>query len=39
MQEDMTPEEYVEWIHKLDLQVLTDELKETIIYNFENMLI
>tara|TARA_R110000737_G_scaffold344521_1_gene371790 strand:- start:1308 stop:1415 length:108 start_codon:yes stop_codon:yes gene_type:complete len=35
----MTPEEYIEWIESLEVQVLTDELKETIIENFENMLI
>tara|TARA_R110000772_G_scaffold24943_4_gene65450 strand:+ start:122 stop:229 length:108 start_codon:yes stop_codon:yes gene_type:complete len=35
----MTPEEYIEWIESLEVQVFTDELKETIIENFENMLI
>lgn len=35
----MTPDEYIEWIESLETQVLTDELKETIIENFENLLI
>lgn len=35
----MTPEEYIEWIESLETQVLTDELKETMIDNIQNLMI
>lgn len=30
----MTPDEFVEWIESLEIQTLTDELKQEIIDNF-----
>ena len=32
----MTREEFIEWIEGLELQTLTDELKQDIIENFES---
>jgi uncharacterized membrane protein len=33
----MTREEFIEWIEGLELQTLTDELKQDIIENFESI--
>lgn len=33
----MTPEEFIKWIEEIPLQTLTDELKEEIIENFNNI--
>jgi hypothetical protein len=31
----MNKEQFIEWVQNLDVQTLTDELKEDIIYNVE----
>ncbi len=33
----MTTDQLIEWVYNLPLQTLTDELKESIIENIENL--